>query len=88
MKSEQEIAKENVSGHQAICNSISLCKCNEHLASCQRNIEELEGDKLFLNSSPESELSGHTKKCLVRENTNRLNDNKQAIKIYSEEGIK
>jgi len=80
MKSETEIAKENVKRTIKDKTNWYYSVSKEHLASCKRDLGFLEDfEEDIIESCHYTTINGFIK---------RENDLKQAIKIYSDEGIK
>jgi len=83
MKTETEIAKENVGKLGELLSPdkyVFMGKCQEHLASCKRDLGFLEDfEEDIIESCHYTTINGFIK---------RENDLKQAIKIYSDERIK
>ena len=85
MKSETEIAKENVGKLGELLSPdkyVFMGKCQEHLASCQRFLEFLE--QLRIDKTWDV--------CWIQEDgvniKDKITDLNSAIKIYSDGGIK
>jgi len=77
MKTEQEIAKENIGSWKTTENLLSHGICRTHAQTCQRWLEFLE----FIAYCPKG--ADCCKKIAVKQVT----DLKKAIKIYKEAGI-
>lgn len=93
MKIETNIAKENVYNYKDdILNRFGKDKykyiCQEHLKSCQRNVKKRERDYKYLHKLIKEGIRGNHFLRYVDRIDNELNDNKNAIKVYEDGGIK
>jgi len=79
MKTETQIAEENVKELRKLSDKVDWMFCQVHLETCQRFLERLE------NTNPKK-FPSHT--LLEKLIDRMITDLKQAIKIYEDGGVK
>ena len=89
MKTETQIAKENVEELELIILDINRERkkviCQEHLATCQRNVFNL--NKLMSDEFTEGEIDGN-EELEIKFIISWLKDNQNAMKTYEDGGVK